>query len=402
MISIDKALELVLAQAKPHPCTRSYDLAVANGRTLGKDLVCDRDMPPFDRVAMDGIAVSKKDLLEGIQTFECAGIGAAGADQKALNSPGFCIEIMTGAPLPLNSDFVVPYELTRRVDNGFQLLEPFDVKWGSNVHYKGLDNKKGDTVARSGSKINPFTIAAAATFGNVQLEVRENYNVAMLATGDELVGIETQPSDFQIRRSNDYGVCALLSSIPEVEFSSQHVADNKKELSEKISQSLSISDLLILSGGVSKGKFDYIPEVLQELGVQKVFHGVFQRPGKPLYFGRHEKTGKLVFGLPGNPASSLINARRYVVPFINACMGRNEKNFYVTATSSLPFSKDFALLKPVQLSGNERNECAPISSNGSGDLTSLIESDGFIEVPATGRGIEQGKAYKYFSWSSIA
>jgi len=283
MISVEKATQIILDNLQSLR-TESVPLTAANGRILQENLTTDRDLPPFDRVTMDGIAIDYKHFEQGQRSFKIESIGAAGSPQTTLKNPENCIEIMTGAMLPIDADTVIRYEDVV-ISNGVATIQNEAIKQGQNVHYQGSDRKKNTILARAGTRIGPTEIGIAASVGKPELLVSALPKIQIISTGNELVEVHETPLPHQIRASNVHTIKAALD-IWDVEADRLHLPDNKADIKAQLSESIHQYDVLILSGGVSKGKFDFIPDVLNELGVQKLFHRVKQRPGKPFWFGR--------------------------------------------------------------------------------------------------------------------
>lgn len=353
-------------------------LSEALGRTLAQDVFADIDQPPFNRVAMDGIAINSS-LLKETTTFKILKTVAAGAASPSLPSGPVCYEIMTGAVLPSGSDMVIRYEDIKIEDGVAHVVTSFD-KLSRNYHEQGSDYKKGDKVLSPGIRIKSTTTAILASVGCTEVKVLALPRVAILSTGDELVDIHQIPAPEQIRWSNGISLRQELISFGFTDVTFQKLKDDEDEIRNTLQEKLETSDVVLLTGGVSAGKFDFVPRLLKECGVKEVFHKVSQRPGKPLWFGETSR-GTLVFGLPGNPVSCLVNLRKYVVPFLlNNGTG---KSYLPTATLSeeVKFNKNLTYYCLVKVQHEDGKLMAtPIKGNGSGDLYQLRDSDGFIEL----------------------
>lgn len=379
-------------------------LAAAHGRFLRADLRADRDLPPFDRVTMDGYAVRAAALSGGTRTFRIEGVQAAGMVPRTLGQAAdACIEIMTGAVLPLGADCVVPYEETTRVTPGttmtvHETAAPLSV--GNALHRRGGDHRSGEVIVRAGTRLTGREIAVAAACGHATLTVAHSPKIAVVATGDELVEVETAVAPHQIRRSNDYALRAalILAGYPRVE--RFHVRDVRHEIEHLLWHLLAEYDVLLLTGGVSKGKFDFLPDELNRQGVKKVFHGVAQRPGKPFWFGLSARATP-VFALPGNPVSSYTCLHRYVLPALAHASGATTTAPRSVALSApVTFPPKLARLLPVKLSSGPRAEllATPDDVNTSGDFAGLVETDGFVELPAAQTEFPAGTVVAFTPW----
>lgn len=373
----------------------------AHGRVLHSELRADRDLPPFDRVTMDGFALRSAAVAKGVRTFRIEAVQPAGVPAAALSvAADACVEVMTGAMLPIGADVVVPYEDTAREAATVQLLGSAAVTPGAAVHRQGSDHRAGERVVRAGLRLSGREIAIAASIGATTLKVSALPRIALIASGDELVELDAPVAPHQIRRSNDHGLRAALitAGYPRVE--SFHLHDVRHEIDALIERVLLESDVVVLTGGVSKGKFDLVPAALEAQGVRPVFHGVAQRPGKPFWFGC-PALGPLVFALPGNPVSSYTCLHRYVLPALDLASGLDAPPAARVALSeriTCPTPLTFFL--PVKLATGSHAEllAAPCWPNTSGDLAGLSDTDGFVELPAEQREFPAGSVVRFFRW----
>lgn len=344
-------------------------------------ILADRDYPPFHRVMMDGIALNFETYKKGTRSFKVEGVCAAGEAARKLQ--GGCLEVMTGAPLPIGSDLVIQYEHLK-IENGVAqvVVEVARSPYGS-VHLAGSDCKKGDTVLNQGLSCNGPRVGIAASMG-VSFETKSP-KIMIISTGDELV--ERDPLPHQLRRSNAYALKASLQHHSLHNVTLDHLSDDPQKVSDHYQKVASDFDMLIYSGGVSKGKFDYLPNVWADLGVTKHFHEVSQRPGKPLWFGTDDKRKTVVVGLPGNPVSSLICLHRYFIP---------ARQMSVKASSEILIKSHLTHFIPVKIEFNEGVLFAhPLKIKNSGEFTALAQSDGFIEY----RG--EAQSYSFYSWRPL-
>lgn len=365
----------------------------AFGRILAEDLCADRDQPPFNRVTMDGIAIRFADYETGIRTFKLQAQQFAGEQQLTLNSEvGFCIETATGASLPLEADTVIPYEWLRAEDDQFTLGD-FTLALGKNIHRRGSDLKAGEVVIKAGSLLGSAELAAAASFGHITLPVYSQPRIAIISTGDELVDEGETPLPHQIRRSNTRAIASLLMQHFEVDV--YHIEDDVKQLTNSVSKLMANYDVLVFSGGVSKGKRDFLPAILEDLSVKKHFHKVRQRPGKPLFFGSNETVS--VFGLPGNPVSAFMCTVRYVLPWLLKSTNVKTRPASAVITADHHFEPELTLFLPVKTSVIDGQLVAtPVRGNGSGDFTQLIGADGFIELHEETTTFNKGEAHPFY------
>jgi molybdopterin molybdotransferase len=397
MITAAQALETVLNQALSLPKI-SVPLTEAVGQVLREDLLADRDFPPFDRVTMDGIAIMHRAWEQGQQTFMVEEIQLAGQPRKQLLEPTACLEVMTGAVLPQGADTVIRYEdveLFEEGSNRFARVKERPKQAGQNVHRRGSDQREGDLLVRAGTRLGPAEIAVAATVGRDPLQVSRPPVLAVVSTGDELVEITQKPLPHQIRMSNVYMLQAALRQAG-ARAERFHLPDHKEGIARELERLLGQFDAVLLSGGVSMGKADYVPEVLAELGVQKLFHQVAQRPGKPFWFGRSPE-GKVVFALPGNPVSTFVCYYKYVRPWLQASFTQQAELAPAKAAlaAAVTFGPDLTYFLSVrtEMANDGRLLAHPVRSGGSGDFASLLHCDGFLELPQHQRDFKAGEVF---------
>jgi molybdopterin molybdotransferase len=331
---------------------------------------------------MDGIAVSSNAVTS--TGLKIAGTQAAGSAPLTLPASDQCIEIMTGAQLPLGCNCVIPVERIRR-DNGVAYLDD-DIQLSAflNVHRRGSDARQGDAILAAGTRLNAAEIAVIASAGYSSAQVHDTPRIAVISTGDELIEPGSPIQDWQIRRSNSYALIAALHKQGLSDITDVHLRDDPQQLRTQLSALLEQHDALILSGGVSAGKFDYVPHVLNEIGVTTIFHKILQRPGKPMWFGVRDD-GKAVYALPGNPVSILVCLHRYVLRGLQRAMGITQfSTAYARLSVAAKTHDQFTCFVPVQLhDDNSRCVATPHPTRGSGDFISLLNTDGFAELPAS-------------------
>jgi molybdopterin molybdotransferase len=386
------------------PLFHREDCAIseAHGRVLRADLKADRDLPPFDRVTMDGFALRASALAKGVRRFHVEATQAAGMRPFTLGpSAEACIEIMTGSVLPQGADCVIPYEETAREGDWMTAAPAGDAGFaGRHIHRRGSDHRSGTVIVHSGVRLTGREIAVAASCGYPALTVTHSPKVAVISTGDELVEVDGLVAAHQIRRSNDHAIRAalILAGYPRAD--RFHMRDVRHEIEHMLWHILAEYDIVLITGGVSKGKFDFLPSELVRQGVKKIFQGVAQRPGKPFWFGL---SGRLtpVFALPGNPVSAYTCLHRYVLPALDHASGLMPRPPLMAALSEpVMFKPKLACLLPVRLSSGPRAEllASPCAVNSSGDFAGLVGTDGFVELPAPQDEFPAGYVAPYRSW----
>jgi molybdopterin molybdotransferase len=393
MTTVAQAEKIVLAQLKDHG-TETVHFEHALGRVLAEDLKADRDLPPFNRVTMDGIAVSYKAIEAGISTFHIKATQAAGDEPRGIEDDDLCIEIMTGAALHPSLDTVIRYE-DLEIRNRLAALTIHTIKKGQNIHFKGKDKHAGDVVAAANQNVTPAIISLAASVGKGELLVKKLPRVVVISSGDELVDVNDTPTTYQIRRSNNYTIKAALTNHG-LHANMLHIPDNPEITREQIAACLQNYDVILLSGGISMGKFDYIPKALEELQVNKLFHKVAQRPGKPFWFGRHDN-GTLVFAFPGNPVATFMCLHRYFLLWLDATLGLPTKApVYAVLDGDFDFQPQLQYFLQVRLNFNNKGQlmATPIEGNGSGDFANLADTDAFMELPLERNEFKKEEVYQ--------
>ena len=406
MISVNEALKIVKENTFI-PSISEVPLLESLGLILAENIIADRDFPPFDRVAMDGVAVQNQAppaprggagtlLSDSVAPLLGAG-GAfvestqyAGEPQKSLQNSQNCIEVMTGAVLPLGCDTVIRYEDVeiQEIDGVkyAKITIPFsEIKVGQNIHPQGSDRKAGDVLLTKGLKISPPEIAVMASVGKNKVLVENPPRVAVISTGDELVEITVNPQPYQIRMSNSYMLAGAMAQIG-IKANLFHLTDDKALIFSKLQEILLNHDVVLLSGGVSAGKKDFIPDILTNLGIKKLFHKVAQKPGKPFWFGKSEE-GKTVFALPGNPVSTFLCFCKYFL---------NQKEEQVILDKAVFFKPNVAYFVPVKTYfQNGKMMATPFEGSGSADFANLTDCDGFVELPADNQEFKAGDVFGF-------
>ncbi|MEO1574082.1 MAG: molybdopterin molybdotransferase MoeA [Pseudomonadota bacterium] len=396
LIDVGEAQRRIAASIAPLP-DESVPTAQAGGRVLREDVHASRDQPPFDRATMDGIALSSKDTARELTV---TGIGAAGAPPLAYAGPGTCVEIMTGAVVPQGCDCVVPVERLTRHEDRAMIDADARREAGTFVHPRGSDHTAGTTLLSSGTRLDAAALAVLVSTGREQVRVSRVPALCVLASGDELIDLGQPVADYQVRRSNDYAAAALLSAHGWRDVTRAHVRDDREAVEAAVARALEF-DAVILTGGVSKGRYDYLPEALEAGGVTRVFHRVAQRPGKPMWFGTGP-AGQLVFALPGNPVSALTCLRRYVLSTLRQLSGEAHPPpaSFAVLDDDVSFKPSLTWLAAAcrveSADGTRRVRVRRV--NTSGDFTGLVGTHGIVELPANVTEFAAGTPVRWFAW----
>jgi molybdopterin molybdotransferase len=378
----------------------SLPLTQCVGGTLRENIYAERDQPPFDRVAMDGMALDSEALRRGVKRFRIEGVQAAGAPQLTLCNADDAIEVMTGAILPLGCDCVVPVEQLAVADGFATLTAAVVTSPYNNVDRRGNHSRQGTLLLEAGTLLRPPEIAVAASAGMARVRVSSQPAIMVVSTGDELVEPGEAIADYQVRRSNAYAVAATLRMRGFGRVGDDHLRDEEQMMFDRLALHLTTHEVVVLSGGVSMGKFDLVPRVLQQLGVQQVFHKIEQRPGRPMWFGIGPH-GQAVFGLPGNPVSTLVCLIRYVIPAIAEAMGtKRVAPERLALAAPVTFQPPLAYFLPVAIEHDDwgRPWANPRRTKGSGDFLSLTGTDGFVELPPGPNTYPKGFVTTVYRW----
>jgi molybdopterin molybdotransferase len=387
-LSYEKAIEIVLQHASSYRPGESerVPLLHSTGRVLATAVQADRDLPPFPRSTRDGFAVRAADCPAGAR-LKIIGEIRAGASLDAAPknvAAGQCVEIMTGAPVPQGTDAVLMYEHAKR--NGTEIVADRRLDAGENVVAAGAEARAGQEVLRQGTRLNHAGIAVSASVGWASQDVYRRPTVVILPTGDELVGIADAPGHHQIRNSNSYSLASQIGEAGGEPTLLPVAPDDKERLRELIGEGLQ-GNLLLLTGGVSAGKYDYVEEVLAGYEAQFYFTSVAIQPGKPLVFGDAAGKDRRVpfFGLPGNPVSTMVTFELFVRPAIDALSGaepRAPKFLQARLKSALRTKTGLTRFLPGRLLGEGfSTEVEFAKWHGSGDVVSTAAANCYIVVP---------------------
>ncbi len=388
MLEVSQALNLVLDRVRPGRAVR-IDPRQATGWTLAEDVATNIDSPPYGKSLMDGYALHEADLPDlasagagQVVTFAVAGEVAAGDAPSLTLSPGTAVRIMTGAPLPANTAAVAMVERCHPLEDDRVQIQSHALSPGANIMRRGEVMRYGDKIMSKGHAIRPVDVGLLCEAGAMSPLCYLAPRVALVTTGNEVVDPGETPQPGQIRNSNGPMLAQLATSAGGMIVLQKHVPDDRETLSEELSRVLHI-DVVMITGGVSAGDFDYIPSVLRELGVEQVFHGVKLKPGKPMWFGVKKNNGNptLVFGLPGNPCSCLACFYMFVQPAIMGCSGQKEEQSpYEPAMLTADFQHRGNRLTcwPATLRHrNDGNLVTPLDWRGSADLRTVSEANCF-------------------------
>ena len=397
MLTPAEAEAAIAAALEPVP-PQDLALAAAAGRVLRAELRAERDAPPFDRVTMDGIALDFQGGKRG--AYRVAGVQSAGMPALRLGSADQCIEVMTGAVLPQGCDTVVPIEQVRMADGQALIREAYEPRPWLHVHRRGADARAGEVLLEAGTRLGAPELAIAASAGQAKVTVSRLPRIAVISTGDELIEPGEPILDHQVRRSNSYGLTAALRLAGYPPASDMNLPDDRAVIEPALREALSNHDVIVLSGGISAGRFDHVPAVLDSLGVRKVFQGIAQRPGRPMWFGIRAP-GKSVFALPGNPVSVLVCLARYVIPALGLLCGAvPRRSAQAVLAREFAFDAPLSCFLPVALGYDREGRAVaePQPTGGSGDFIALAGTDGFVELPCGPAVHPAGLAVPFYRW----
>lgn len=397
MIPVTEAINLVLSKT-PRLTPESVGLESVMGRFLAEDIIADSDLPPFDRSQMDGYAIRAADVNRAPSILRVVGESAAGKGWHQELHAGHAVRIMTGAPVPAGADSVQQVELTRELEGGSQVEISQPVELGRSIVRRGSEITAGKTVLDSGQQINAATIAVLASFGYSQVKVGKQPKVAVLATGSELVPVDQQPARDQIRDSNNHSLAAYAVLAGALVTRLPLAGDDTSLLKRQIAEAAESFDIVITSGGVSMGVYDFTKAALQELGAEIFFERVSLRPGKPTVFGKLP-SGALVFGLPGNPVSVVVTFNLFARTAILAMQAARESGLreaWAVLGKEAKGSLDRESYLPARLSTNDRGQliAEPLKWGGSSDFVAFAGASALIIVPKGVKMLEANSIVK--------
>jgi molybdopterin molybdotransferase len=370
------------------------------GQTLRQEVFAERENPPFDRVCMDGIAIAHGMFEKGQRRFRIEGMQPAGAPAVRLSNALNAVEVMTGAVVPVGTDSIIPLEEYDLEGDAAVLKADAVSRPMRNIQRRGEDSDRGVPMLSAGIRLGAPELAVAASAGLARLSVTRSPRIIAISTGDELVEPGEPILEHQIRRSNAYAIVGALRQRGYDHVANDHIRDDEQTLVDRLTRHLLEQDVLVLSGGVSKGKFDLVPKVLARVGVREVFHQVAQRPGMPMYFGAGP-TGQAVFGLPGNPVSTLMCLVRYVVPALIHMSGRVRPPAQLMPLASIvKFGRPLTYFLPVTVRADDNGapSAVPAPPNGPGDFLGLTNTAGFVELPPQSEPFSPGFVARFHRW----
>lgn len=394
METLDSALKLISSLVTGF-AKELVSLEDADGRFLSKDIIADRNYPPFNRAAMDGYAIMKIDWEKGIRKYKIAETILAGQASQVQITSGYCYKIMTGAATPPAADAIIRREDAKEFDQEVE-LQADEVRSYQNISREGEDAKKGNLLVRAPARCNAQIISILAATGNHQVEVYSLPSVSVVTTGDEVVPIPGAVTPYQIRNSNQFLLKSLLKKWQISPRFSRHVGDQIEALQEALSEAIT-SDITIINGGVSAGDADYVPAILKSLGVKEIFHKVSIRPGKPLWVGQTSED-KVVFALPGNPLSCLTTFTIFVESFLFKSNGfESRPSFKLPILQSRSKKHSLTEFFPVRLDP-EAVGLQVLGYNGSGDITAGVFADGLGVQPNDCPSLLNGDLVEFYSF----
>lgn len=402
MITPQEALELVLRRAVPLGEV-SRRLPEALGHCLAQDVRADRPMPPADRSAMDGYAVRSLDLREPPRKLRLVGEVAAGAPPDAVVEPGACVRVLTGANVPSGADAVVMREQTDEKDSTVTFAGP--VQPGANILRQGEDAKEGELLLAAGTTLGPLQLGVCAAVGKAELRVHRRPRVAVLCTGQELRDVAAPVLPHELRDSNGPALWAALRSRGFAHVTRATAPDDPEEITTRLAELAGEHDAILLTGGVSVGKYDFVAEAVENLGAVCRFHGVAMKPGKPLLYAtlpgnRH------VFGLPGTPLSAMTCFHEFALPALRRMCGVERRKcrpcLRVPLASGLASKGGRTRFVLARLAwGEDGPRAEPVGSHSSSDLVAAGRADGTIAVPADVRHVEAGGLVEFHPWEPL-
>jgi molybdopterin molybdotransferase len=396
MYSINEAQKMIAN------CVRNFGTEIisiddAYNRILAEDIIADRDYPPFNRATMDGYAVNSADFIDKKTKLKLIGTLYAGSVSEQIVAEGTCLKIMTGAPVPEGADAVVRVEDTIQ-NESIIVFKAHSVSPFQNIAKQGQDSIFRDLILEKNTMLNALSISVLAVTGKSTVKVYKIPEVAVVSTGNEIVSVQDVILPFQIRDSNVYSLKNFLKQYHITTVKSKLIKDDKAALIIELNEFLN-EDILIITGGVSKGEADYIPEVLKSLGVEEIFHRVKIKPGNPLWFGKLPNGG-VVFGLPGNPVSVQVAYKVFIEPYLRNCLNLKKITpVYFPVMEKKNKKTNFTEYFPCNLiSKNNISGLISKSMNTSGDITATLDTDGIAIHPESMETINENEPVEFYFW----
>lgn len=396
MISFEKALEIISNAAYPFD---NEEISIENclGRILASDFFTDRDYPPFNRASMDGFAIKFDDFQQAIRDYKIIETIYAGQKSKFELKSGECYKIMTGAAVPLFANMIIRVEDSQEIAPNFVKLASENPKINQNIAQKGEDKKAKTLILSKGTVINQAALATLAVVGKSKVWVYKSPTLAIVSTGNELRKVSETVNDVQIRESNSYLIRAAFENYKITPNLLLHSLDNEAELTQNLSQALK-HNIVVISGGVSAGDADFVPQILQNLGVKMLFHKVQIKPGKPFWFGIGP-LNTIVFALPGNPLSVQVATKIFIAHFLQKCLSIAKPLFIEVPILEDRIKKNtLDEFLPCVLEFGEKTGVISKKFNGSGDISATIETDGFYLHPKNKQILKSGDLVQFYKW----
>lgn len=380
LMGVSEAIEII-DSVPVTPCIEQLGIWEAHGYTLAEEVVADRDYPPFDKSLMDGFAVGGPDSEAKI-----VGEVAAGGHAERAIGPGEAMAIMTGAPVPAGTFGVAPVEYTEAAGTTLRIRGA--VTAGQNISRRGADVPAGYTVLHKGQRLESPQLAVAASVGKTRLSIFSRPRAGVLSTGDEIVSYDQSPSPTQIRNSNSIMLLSLLRRMDCQAVDLGHVRDDRELITQQILRGLDSCDTLFITGGMSMGKYDYVPQILAELRVKPLITKLRIKPGKPFVFGVKDDS-RFVFGLPGNPVSGFVCMIRLASRLIRRMQGRSPEPAWIQTTllADLPANGNREFYQPVRFAPGG---VMPLAWKGSADIFTLAQADGLLSRPENDAALLSG------------
>lgn len=402
MISIAKAYGIVLDSVRPLG-TVKIPLAESSSYVLAEDIRADRDSPPADKAAMDGYAYAAKDISRSRNSLKVAFEVAAGAPVKRRIGPGSCARIMTGANVPAGADTVVQIEDTIE-EKGTVTIDVIPEP-GANVRLRGEEARRGDILLPKGSVLGPAQVGICAHVGTANPKVFRKPAVTILCTGEELREAYEKVSSHEIRNTNGPAIRAALEAAGFAGVEYQTVSDNLKSLISRLQKAVAQFDAILLTGGVSAGKYDYVPDAIKAVGAKIRFHKIAMKPGKPHLFATLSQN-RFILGLPGNPLAALAGTHEFAIPALRHMSGypRGEckKPLYMRLAAAVKMTTLRGLFVPVNIVSRKTGPVAvPVDWKGSGDLAAGARADGVVYVGKGKTRVPAGKTVPFTPWRAL-
>ncbi|MGN6625810.1 MAG: molybdopterin molybdotransferase MoeA [Tepidisphaeraceae bacterium] len=388
LLSVDEAIQIIDA-AEVTVRDEAVALSQADGRVLAEEIRADRDYPPFDKSLMDGFAVRAADVVMPGVRLRSIGESSAGRPAAAALGPGECVAIMTGAPLPAGADAVVPIE--RVTIEGDEVRINVPISSGQSVSRRGSEARAGDPLLRVGRILGPVQLGVCAQVGKAEVRVAVRPRVGVLSSGNEIVDYATTPTGAEIRNSNSPMLMSLVRRFACEAVDLGHVSDDTEQIARAIQESR--VDIVLITGGMSMGAYDYTPGVLRDLGYTLKIQKVKIKPGKPFVMAMRDAAPRFVFGLPGNPVSAFVCTVRFVARLFRRMEAKQAEPRWISATlaAALPRNGPRETYLPIVFTWGDAH---PLALNSSGDLFTLARANTLIRRQADADPLPAGSSVR--------